>query len=161
MLLQRSVVPRRCALFLLLLGACSSSPQSQPVCTPMPQPTFIVVVRNMDGSALAPDTSITVSYDGSQQETFNLASTPPTPRNVFCSVVSPGEDPDGGGVDASVLDGGIAGPLQEIVCRCWTDGAANVEVDAMGLPAFTETLEATYDSCNRITTVVVVAQLAP
>lgn len=144
-LLRLSVAP------LLLAAVACSEQQAPPSDTcPGPRPAFSLHVERADGELLPADTTLTVSYGGSAQERFALDDPPTAPQVVFCRVVPEGAALDGGVVDLASLDAGTH--IKALVCELWTDGAANVSVEASGLAPFTQTLVAQTDECGITTT---------
>ena len=63
---------------------------------------------------------------------------------------------DGGAVEAGAPDGGDAGAeldggIGAIACRLWTDGAADVTVEARGFVTARTTLRSRSDTCGILT----------
>ncbi len=122
---------------LLLAGACSSP---DPVDCPS-HPTFRLIVDAQDGHVPG-DVQINVLY-GSGEELFDARDPDASLKVVFCKLEREGHQD--GGVEAG--DGGTAeGPISQVVCDLWTDGAATVTVTAQGYPETIRELEAERDN---------------
>ncbi len=123
----------------LTLGACSSPVPNDAGCGPA-HPTFRLVVDVEDG-AVPDDVRIRVRY-GSGEESFEAEGGGEAPKVVFCEVAR----------EASAEDAG-QGPIQEVGCDLWTDGAATVWVTARGYVDVTRDLEAERDArCGLVLT---------
>lgn len=129
---------------LLLVGACSSP---DPVDCPS-HPTFRLIVDAQDGHVPG-DVQINVLY-GSGEELFDARDPDALLKVVFCKLEREARQDGGveagdGGVKAG--DGGTAeGPISQVVCDLWTDGAATVSVTAQGYPETIRELEAERDN---------------
>jgi hypothetical protein len=140
------------------LAACGTAdPPGEALC-PGPRPAFALLVEAADKRPLPEDTTILVVYGGSAEERFHLKAPSGTPDVVFCGVVPGGADPDGG-----VIDAGQGGPTEvtAVSCQLWTDGAANVTVQAEGLATVKRTLEAKTDRCGITTTPTTISLVPP
>lgn len=123
----------------LTLGACSSPVPNEAGCGPA-HPTFRLVVDAEEG-AVPDDVRIRVRY-GSGEESFEATGGGEAPKVVFCEVQR----------EASAEDAG-QGPIQEVGCDLWTDGAATVWVTARGYVDVTRDLEAERDArCGLVLT---------
>lgn len=109
----------------MALGGCSSPVPNDAGCGPA-HPTFRLVVDVAEGG-VPEDVRIRVRY-GSGEETFE-AGGGDAPKVVFCEV------------NRETSDAG-PGPIREVGCDLWTDGAATVWVTAKGYADVTRDLEA-------------------
>jgi len=127
----------------LMVGACSSP---DPVDCPS-HPTFRLTVDAEDGHVPG-DVEIDVLY-GSGEEIFDATDPDASLKVVFCKLERTGRED--GGTEAG--DGGAEGPISQVVCDLWTDGAATVRVTAQGYPETIRELEAERDDkCGLVLT---------
>lgn len=97
-------------------------------------PAFVVTIRSNEGP-LPPDTRLHVKY-GSGEERYSLRE-PNAPANViFCATIAGDGAPDAGGA------------VQALVCELWTQGAAQITVEASGYPSIMRNLKAQRNRCG-------------
>lgn len=152
------------SLFLL----CACGPQDPPSC-PGPRPAFRVQIRPEGDVILPRDTVVAIRYGGNGEEEFRLESPPSQPQVLFCATPSGagGAAGEGGtagaagtgstGQGATGGAAGTGGPGQDaetrvLSCELWTDGAANLKINAEGFQEYDEMLAATTDDCGVQTT---------
>ena len=112
--------------FLLLLAGCSS-PQEEDC--PL-RPAFQLRLVTAGAKPLPSDTVLRVKYGGGVEE-YRLDEAVHSQENVFCQH----RDVDGGPVEAGAS-------VNELSCVLWTQGAADISVEASGYPDLEKTLEA-------------------
>jgi hypothetical protein len=99
------------------------------------------LVVDVEEGAVPEDLRIRVRY-GSGEESFEAAGGGEAPKVVYCEVHR----------EALAEDAG-QGPIQEVGCDLWTDGAATVWVTAKGYVEVTRDLEAERDArCGLVLT---------
>lgn len=143
------------ALFALASSACASDPKPREC---VPQPAFALTVRAEGGAALPETTRITVKAGGGV-ETYVPGVPAACASMVFCRTERGGEadagaptPSDAGCTDAgtSAEDGGLP-EVTAITCALWTDGAAQVRVEAAGFTTQDQQLHATSGDCGIVT----------
>lgn len=145
------MLTHKCLLAACLLGwllACSPS-NDPPLTCPGPRPAFQLKVQTFDGRPLPPQTRLVVEYGGSGEESFQLGAPNGSPQVVFCQPSQQGAAGASGAAGA-----GGASPLAELRCDLWTDGAANVIVEAEGFATFRQTFPAKTSDCGILTSAI-------
>ena len=144
------------SVFALALPSCASDSPRPRVCAP--QPAFRLTVR-AEGSAALPETTLITVKAGGGVETYVPAKPAACPSMVFCKAERAG-DTDAGALppsDAGCDDAGAEGPdagaldVVAITCVLWTDGAAEVRVEATGFTTDVVQLQAMNDECGTVT----------
>jgi hypothetical protein len=157
--MRRLLVPV-CALLALLTPSCSSDSTKTTACGGQKaHPAFLVTFQASDGEPLPSTTRVTVRAGGGT-ETFD-ASLPPSVCSsmIFCRVILADDAgaPDGGDTPSDAGchvtgDAGVGSPtVAAIACSLWTDGAADVMVDAPGFLPLDRALKAKTDECGIVT----------
>jgi hypothetical protein len=123
----------------IVVAACSTK-NNQQCAAPSSHPAFHLTVRAPGGKPLPAQLVLTIKY-GSGEEIYDAEHPNQTPQVVFCKQVQEGGSPEGGAADAS-------NNAEEIVCDLWTDGAANVKIEAEGYPKMERDLSAEVDECG-------------
>lgn len=124
-----------------VLSACSA--QNSPPDCPGPHPAFRLQISSEGGQELPMNTTLTIKYGGNGEESFRLGA-PHSPQALFCSIVSTEDHPG----------------TSSFTCELWTDGAAQVKVEAGGFQAYEKQLSAATDECGIVTTLMEI-QLKP
>jgi hypothetical protein len=132
---------RRFSFLLLSFGVLSacSDPSTRPNCPP-PVPAFRLELTAEDGP-LPPDTSLSVTYQGSQKESYRLSGPASGNEDVCCR---PGARLPDGVALPHVACGTTApdvGVPEAIFCELWTNGLAEVGVTGHGYPSIDRVLE--------------------
>ena len=150
----------------LLAAGCSSDPVKSPSCIGAhAKPAFVVTLQASDGEPLPSTTRVTVK-SGSGVETFDASQPSAACSMMFCRVVSTedagtpdgGEAPSDAGCGRADVDAGAGTPtVASIICSLWTDGAADVKVEASGFLPADDSLKSKSDECGVVTVTTTVA----
>ncbi len=129
----------------LAIAGCSSPPSTH--CTPVP--AFHLTVGTADELPLPGTTTVQIRYGGQSEETFRLDAPASSPQALFCHGMG-----GAGAAGAGGSGGGASGQgADRIECELWTDGAAQVIVEAPGYERYDQELAATKDDqCGAKTT---------
>ncbi len=147
-----------------ILGCHDPGNEDDPVC-PRTAAAFDVHLTAADGE-LPPGTRISVTYGGASTEHYTVGEVPNANHSSVCCV--PG---DGDGLSLAPATCGQplgdaslrAADADEVRCLIWSNGAADVLVEARGYPLIAETLAAKederYPECGAWDTILVPLEL--
>ena len=130
----------------VVLAGCGSESSPPASTCPGPRPAFSLTVVARTGAPLPWQTRVKVKSGGGE-ETYDASAPTSSPQFVFCKPL----DANGAAIDA---DAGDSVMLGSIACTLWTDGAADVTVDATGFVTAHQMFEAKDDSCGVVTSTV-------
>jgi len=129
---------------LLVFMAAACEPEATHDC-PGPRPAFRLQIRAESGQSLPGDMIVRVRYGGNGEESFRADAPSPQPQVLFCGAL-------GGAAGAAGAGSAAGATLEGLACELWTDGAADVTIEASGFEAYEEPLAATTDRCGVQTT---------
>lgn len=132
---------------MILVTGCSKGGGGGGECTapPPPEPAFRLQVTTTAG-AVPGGTRLEVTYQGSVTESFEVGKPSPGNVDVCCRIGR--RVPDAGTLpevscvpgDGGTTDAGSPTDVLAIQCDLWTNGAAEIHIEAPGYPALDEVL---------------------